>query len=46
MVQTNGPISVAQKAQALIATLHAETEEVQTCFTDELFGKKEDFLNT
>ncbi len=43
-VQTQGPVSVAQKAQALIATLHAETEEVQDCFTEELFGKK-DFLN-
>ncbi len=44
-VQTNGPVSVAQKAQALIATLHAESEDVRNCFTNELFGKKEDFLN-
>ncbi len=44
-VQTQGPISAAQKAQALIATLHAESEEVQDCFADKLFGKK-DFLNT
>ncbi len=43
-VQTQGPVSAAQKAQALIATLHAETEEVRDCFADELFGKK-DFLN-
>ena len=44
-VQTQGPVSTAQKVQALIATLHAETKEVQDCFADELFGKK-DFLNT
>ncbi len=43
-VQTQGPVSAAQKAQALIATLHAESEEVRDCFADELFGKK-DFLN-
>jgi len=43
-VQTQGPVSTAQKAQALIATLHAETEEVRDCFADKLFGKK-DFLN-
>ena len=43
-VQTQGPVSAAQKAQALIATLHAESEEVHDCFADELFGKK-DFLN-
>ena len=43
-VQTQGPISAAQKAQALIATLHAESEEVRDCFADKLFGKK-DFLN-
>ncbi len=35
---------MAQKAQALIATLHTESEEVRDCFMDELFGKK-DFLN-
>ncbi len=45
-IHTNGPISAAQKAQALIATLHAKTEEVQNCFAKELFQKKEDFLNT
>ncbi len=44
MVQTQGPVSAAQKAQALIATLHAESEEVRDCFAEELFGKK-DFLN-
>ncbi len=44
-VQTQGPVSTAQKAQALIATLHVESEEVRDCFADELFGKK-DFLNT
>jgi len=44
-IQTNGPVSTAQKAQALIATLHAETKEVWNCFTEELFQKKEDFLN-
>ena len=27
-VQTQGPVSVAQKAQALIATLHVESAEV------------------
>ncbi len=43
-VQTQGPVSAAQKVQALIATLHAESEEVHDCFADELFGKK-DFLN-
>ncbi len=43
-VQTKGPVSAAQKAQALIATLHAKSEEVRDCFADELFGKK-DFLN-
>ncbi len=43
-VQTQGPVSAAQKAQALITTLHAETEEVRDCFADELFSKK-DFLN-
>ncbi len=43
-VQTQGPVSAAQKAQALITTLHAESEEVRDCFTDKLFGKK-DFLN-
>ena len=43
-VQTQGPVSAAQKAQALIATLHTETEEVRDCFADKLFGKK-DFLN-
>ncbi len=43
-VQTQGPVSVVQKVQALIATLHAETEEVRDCFADELFSKK-DFLN-
>src|SRR6266702_6718945 len=42
-VQTNRLVSAAQKAQALIATLHAETEEVQNCFAKELFQKKEDF---
>ncbi len=36
---------MAQKAQALIATLHVETEEVRNCFAEELFQKKEDFLN-
>jgi len=43
-VQTQGSVSVTQKAQALITTLHAESEEVRDCFADELFGKK-DFLN-
>ncbi len=43
-VQMQGPVSAAQKVQALIATLHAEPEEVQDCFAEELFGKK-DFLN-
>jgi len=43
-VQTQGPVSAAQKAQALIATLHAETAKVRDCFADELFGNK-DFLN-
>jgi len=43
-VQTQGPVTAAQKAQALIATLHAESEEVRDCFADELFGNK-DFLN-
>ncbi len=43
-IQTQGPVSTAQKAQALIATLHAKSEEVRDCFADELFGKK-DFLN-
>src|SRR6266702_4678267 len=42
-VQTQGPVSTAQKVQALIATLHVESEEVRDCFADELFGKK-DFL--
>jgi len=45
-VQTNGPVSAAQKVQALITTLHAETKEVRNCFAEELFQKKEDFLNT
>ncbi len=31
-IQTQGPVSMAQKAQALIATLHAELEEVRDCF--------------
>ncbi len=44
-IQTQGLVSAAQKAQALIATLHVESEEVRDCFTDELFGKK-DFLST
>jgi|SRR6266702_6444491 len=43
-VQMQGPVSAAQKVQALIATLHAESEEVQDCFADKLFSKK-DFLN-
>jgi len=43
-VQTQGPVSAAQKAQALIATLHVESEEVRDCFAEELFSKK-DFLN-
>src|SRR6266702_4466399 len=34
MVQTQGPISTAQKAQALIATLHAESEDVRDCFAE------------
>jgi len=44
-VQTQGPVSTTQKVQALIATLHAEPEEVRDCFVEELFGNK-DFLNT
>jgi len=44
-IQMQGPVSAAQKAQALITTLHTETEEVRDCFAKELFGKK-DFLNT
>ncbi len=43
-IQTQGPISAAQKAQALIATLHTESAKVCDCFADELFGNK-DFLN-
>ncbi len=43
-IQTQGPVSAAQKVQALITTLHVEPEEVRDCFANELFGKK-DFLN-
>ncbi len=40
-----GPISNQQKAQAYLATLHNESEEVQNAFTEELFAEKQDFLN-
>src|SRR6266571_9197679 len=39
------PISNQQKAQAYLATLHSEPEEVRNAFAEELFAKKEDFLN-
>jgi len=39
--KTTTASELAQKAQALIATLHAESEEVRDCFADELFGKKD-----
>jgi len=39
------PLSNQQKAQAYLATLHSESEEVRNAFAEELFAKKQDFLN-
>ncbi len=39
------PLSNQQRAQAYLATLHNEPEEVRNAFTDELFTNKQDFLN-
>ncbi len=38
-------LSNQQRAQAYLATLHNEPEEVHNAFTDELFANKQDFLN-
>jgi len=38
------PLSNQQRAQAYLATLHNEPEEVQNAFADKLFGDKKDFL--
>jgi len=39
------PLSNQQKAQAYLATIHGESEEVRNAFAEELFAKKQDFLN-
>ncbi len=39
------PLSNQQKAQAYLATLHSESEEVRNAFAEELFAQKQDFLN-
>jgi len=38
-------LSNQQKAQAYLATLHSESEEVRNAFIEELFATKRDFLN-
>ncbi len=44
-INSLSPLSNQQRAQAYLATLHNEPEEVRNAFADELFANKEDFLN-
>jgi len=44
-INSPSPLSNQQRAQAYLATLHNEPEEVRNAFADELFANKEDFLN-
>src|SRR6266571_6554035 len=44
-INSPSPLSNQQRAQAYLATLHNEPEEVCNTFADKLFTNKQDFLN-
>src|SRR6266702_1862383 len=44
-INSPNPLFNQQRAQAYLATLHNEPEEVRNAFVDKLFAEKKDFLN-